>query len=270
MEERTRSPPSSDGIRAKAWAIRSSESAKVRRRSRRPRSESGPGRRPRPSRSRRGAPAAAGGRRAGSPGSASRARGRGGGSRRACRSSCAPDVSAPRRTPGRLRSPLPSPAVTGPDPVAQAGEVRGAGDRDLRIVEVGARAHERERLEGLRRGAEVRQETRISGCPDDSAALDCQSVHVVSRLDDVAAPDDYADRVVHDGSVEVGVKNEPTAAKADAWGVWPVAVTARPRQRPASGIYLRLGFAVQRIPGCGQRVCASRIRDEADPRLRGN
>ena len=61
-------------------------------------------------------------------------------------------------------------------------EMRRAGDRDLGVVEVGPRAHERERLERLRGAAEKRDERRVAAGRDDVSIGHGDSVHAVPSL----------------------------------------------------------------------------------------
>ena len=77
--------------------------------------------------------------------------------------------------------------------------MRGAGDRDLAVVEIGALPHEQERLNRLGRGAEKRHEPRIAGLRDDAPAVHRDSVHGVDRLDDAAPRHLDLDRVGHSG-----------------------------------------------------------------------
>ena len=61
-------------------------------------------------------------------------------------------------------------------------EMRRAGDRDLGVVEVGSRAHDRECLERLRRAAEERDERRVAARRDDVSVGHGDGVHVVPSL----------------------------------------------------------------------------------------
>ena len=61
-------------------------------------------------------------------------------------------------------------------------EMRRAGDRDLGVVEVGPRAHERKRLDRLRRAAEERDERRVAARRDDASVGHGDSVHAVPSL----------------------------------------------------------------------------------------
>ncbi len=70
-----------------------------------------------------------------------------------------------------------------------AREVRRARDRDLRAGEVHAGTHERERLDRLRRAAEVGDEQRIARGPDHRSVPNGDGVHDVACLDELAAHD---------------------------------------------------------------------------------
>ena len=75
------------------------------------------------------------------------------------------------------------------------GEVRGGGDRDLLVGEVVPGAHERQRLEGLGRGAEVRDEAGVARLGQDSTVLNGDRMDVMARLLHVAAADDHRERI---------------------------------------------------------------------------
>ncbi len=79
-------------------------------------------------------------------------------------------------------------------------EMRGAGDRDLGVVEVGPGAHDRERLDRLRRAAERRDELGIAARGDDRAVGHRDGVDAMPRLDEIAAPGFDHDRL-HDLSL---------------------------------------------------------------------
>ena len=55
------------------------------------------------------------------------------------------------------------------------------------VVDVRARAHDRQRLERLRRRAQERDEARVAGRELDAAFADGDGVHLVAGLDDLAA-----------------------------------------------------------------------------------
>ena len=74
-------------------------------------------------------------------------------------------------------------------------EVRGAGDRDLGIAQIGSRANDGQRLERLRRAPEERAELRVSAGVDDIPVGHGDSVHAMPRLDDLTAPDLDHDRL---------------------------------------------------------------------------
>ena len=61
--------------------------------------------------------------------------------------------------------------------------VRGAGDREQAVVQVGAGARDGKRLDRLRRGAHEAREARVAGLGHDVAAADGDRVHPVARLD---------------------------------------------------------------------------------------
>ena len=62
------------------------------------------------------------------------------------------------------------------------GEVRGARDRDLRIVELGTGADERERLERLRRAPQEGHEAGVPGDRDDIPVRDRDCVDAMPGL----------------------------------------------------------------------------------------
>ena len=122
---------------------------------------------------RRASPAGRGARQAGSPRSASRARGRA----RAC-PACFPEqlCSIARRPGSAPRVPHSRSSSVGRSLREQAAhgrellgtrEMRCAGDRDLDVVEIGARTDEGQSLDRLRRAPEVGDEPRISRSGDD-------------------------------------------------------------------------------------------------------
>ena len=76
-----------------------------------------------------------------------------------------------------------------------AMEVRGAGDRDLGIVQIGSRANDGQRLERLRRAPEERAELPVSAGVDDTPVGHGDSVHAKRRFDDLTAPDLDHDRL---------------------------------------------------------------------------
>ena len=67
--------------------------------------------------------------------------------------------------------------------------MRGRGDRQVAVVEVVARAGERERLDRLRRGAHEAGERAVAGLGDDRAVLDGDRVHPVLRFHEAVATD---------------------------------------------------------------------------------
>src|SRR6266516_2344867 len=85
--------------------------------------------------------------------------------------------------------------------VNRRSEVRRGGDREVVLVEVLARAREEQCLDRLGRRAQRRAQARIAGRRDDPSALDGDRVHVVDGLDDLAAPDGYAERLSHGRTV---------------------------------------------------------------------
>lgn len=68
-----------------------------------------------------------------------------------------------------------------------AVKVRRTRDRDLRVVEIGSLAHDRQRLDRLGRAPEVRDQRWIAGRRDNRAGRDGNRVHAVQRLHDLAA-----------------------------------------------------------------------------------
>ena len=76
-------------------------------------------------------------------------------------------------------------------------KVGRARNRDLTIVEIGSGAHEEQRLDRLRRGAEERHDSGIAGLCDDPTVRDCDRVHRVTGLDDASARDLDLDRIGH-------------------------------------------------------------------------
>ena len=82
--------------------------------------------------------------------------------------------------------------------------MRRADERDLLVVEVGSRPRDRQRLDRLRRGAQVRDEARVAGGELDAPVADGDRMHDVPRLDDVAARDLDDERLhVADGTETV-------------------------------------------------------------------
>ena len=69
--------------------------------------------------------------------------------------------------------------------------------REVVLGQVIARAREKQRLDGLRRGAQGRGQLRVARRRDDGAVLNGDRVHAVDRLDDLAAGDGYAERLRH-------------------------------------------------------------------------
>ena len=79
--------------------------------------------------------------------------------------------------------------------------MRGGGDREVALVEVVAGPRERQRLERLRGRAHEREEARLPGGLDHAPVLHGDGVHAVARLDDLATPHGYADRVHEQGNL---------------------------------------------------------------------
>src|SRR5207245_1417965 len=73
--------------------------------------------------------------------------------------------------------------------------VRGAGDCDQAVVELGPGAHERQRLQRLRGGAEEGDEARVTSRREDPTVPDGDGVDAVSGLDDPTPAHGYADRL---------------------------------------------------------------------------
>ena len=169
------------------------------------------------------------------------------------------------------------------------GEVRGGGDRDLLRRQVVARAHERQRLERLRRRAEERDEAGIARLLDHLAVAHHDRMHDVDRLDDAAPPDDHLDRV-HRGSLCLDkratisvwsglVAHSPTPLDYDAADTLVVSepaqlralgdevrgrIIALLRERAASASelagLLEHAEGHRRTPPQGARACRSRAR----------
>ena len=78
--------------------------------------------------------------------------------------------------------------------------MRGGGDRDLLRRQVVARADERQRLERLRRGAQIGDAGGVTGLLHDLAVAHDNRMYDVDRFHDSAAPDDHLDRI-HRGSL---------------------------------------------------------------------
>ena len=78
--------------------------------------------------------------------------------------------------------------------------MRSRGDRKVAVVKVGARARERERLKGLRRGAHERDDAAVAGFVHDRTVFDRDRVHAVNRLDHAAAADGDAKRLHRSGA----------------------------------------------------------------------
>jgi DNA-binding transcriptional ArsR family regulator len=64
--------------------------------------------------------------------------------------------------------------------------MRGRGDRDLLLREVVPRPHERQRLQGFRRRAQVRDEGSLPGLGDERPVAHSDAVDEVARLDHTA------------------------------------------------------------------------------------
>ena len=109
----------------------------------------------------------------------------------------------------------PSRGAPGRVELLRAGEVRGARDRDLAVVEVGAGAHEREHLERLRRRAEEGEQPRVAGLGNDLPVADGDGVHGVDRLDDTAAGYLDLDRIGH--CRETTSMTMPELPEVEAW-----------------------------------------------------
>ena len=95
------------------------------------------------------------------------------------------------------------------------GEMRGARDRDLAVVEIGTRADERERLDRLGGGAEEDEQPRIAGLGNDLPVADGDGVHGVHRLDDAAADHLDLDRIGHSRETTHG--SMPELPEVEAW-----------------------------------------------------
>ncbi len=67
-------------------------------------------------------------------------------------------------------------------------QMRRAGDCDLGVVEVGAGAHDRQRLDRLRRAAEVRDELGVAARVENLPIGHGDRVDSMPRLDGIAAP----------------------------------------------------------------------------------
>ena len=94
------------------------------------------------------------------------------------------------------------------------GEVRGARDRDLAVVEIGTRTDERERLDRLRRRAEEDEPPWIAGLGHDLPVPDGDGVDGVHRLDDAAARHLDLDRVGHSRET---TSSMPELPEVEAW-----------------------------------------------------
>src|SRR5439155_17860096 len=86
--------------------------------------------------------------------------------------------------------------------------VRGAGDCDQVVVELGPGAHERQRLQRLRGGAEEGDEARVTSRREDPTVPDGDGVDAVSGLDDPTPAHGYADRL--DGQ-------DPSSTRKSGW-----------------------------------------------------
>ena len=75
--------------------------------------------------------------------------------------------------------------------------MRGAGDRDLVVRQVVARAHERERLDGFDEERMKHVERRVAGGRDDLASAHGDGVNEVPRLDDSVPAHLDDDRLAH-------------------------------------------------------------------------
>ena len=94
--------------------------------------------------------------------------------------------------------------------------MRCAGDRDLPIIEVGARAYQRQDLKWLRGGAQEGHPAGVTGFSHDLPIADRDSVHDVRRLDDFAAGYLDLDRVGH--SEETMLRSSmPELPEVEAW-----------------------------------------------------
>jgi hypothetical protein len=68
-------------------------------------------------------------------------------------------------------------------------------DRDVGVLEIVARADERQCLERLRRRAKRGEEARVAELRDRRAVVNGDRMHGMDRLDEGAASHGYADRV---------------------------------------------------------------------------
>jgi hypothetical protein len=75
------------------------------------------------------------------------------------------------------------------------GAMGSRRDRDVCVVQVVARAHERQRLERLGRRAQRRDQLAVARLGDDLAIPYGNGVYEVDRLHERSAPHGYADRV---------------------------------------------------------------------------
>jgi hypothetical protein len=85
------------------------------------------------------------------------------------------------------------------------GTMGSRRDRDVLVVEVAPGANERQRLEGLRRGAERGEQDGIAGLCDDSAILHRDRVHDVLGFHERPPVHGYADWIHEAGSVSARV-----------------------------------------------------------------
>ena len=122
-----------------------------------------------------------------------------------------------------------------PDRVELFGprEVRGAGDRDLAIVQIGSGSYERERLERLRGRPQERDKTRIAGFGDDPPVAHRDGVHRVDRLDHAASGHLDLDRAGHSVGIMPACpscrKWKPGCASSTRWS------PGRPIERAGPG-----------------------------------
>src|SRR5919109_2388157 len=79
----------------------------------------------------------------------------------------------------------------------RVGDVRGAGDGDLAVVDVRPRPDDRQRLNRLRRRAEVVDEPAVAGLRDDSSVTDGHGMDDVPGFRDRPACDGYRDPIGH-------------------------------------------------------------------------
>ena len=84
--------------------------------------------------------------------------------------------------------------------LARAREVRGAGDGELVVSEIWPRSRKRQRLNRLRRRAEVGDERRVAGRLDHPPVLYDDRLNPMSRLDDSTAAENDLQWPIRNGS----------------------------------------------------------------------